>query len=97
MSSILERTPRLAPNRGRSPDAAYRRGMAYGIWFRPCYRDELLLGYLVAAFSIGLIVFIMARKMIKRIADARLARPRLLPRSPAPTSGTNNDDQRLAA
>lgn len=57
----------------------------------------LLLGYLVAAFSIGLIIFIMARKMIKRIADAGLARPRLLPRSPAPTSGTNNDDQRLAA
>ena len=57
----------------------------------------LLLGYLVAAFSIGLIIFIMARKTIKRIADARLARPRLLPRSPAPTSGTNNDDQRLAA
>ena len=58
----------------------------------------LLLGYLVAAFSIGLIIFIMARKMIKRIADARLARPRLLPRSPAPTTGTNNnDDQRLAA
>ena len=57
----------------------------------------LLLGYLVAAFSIGVIIFIMARKMIKRIADPRLARPRLLPRSPAPTSGTNNDDQRLAA
>ena len=26
----------------------------------------LLLGYLLAAFSIGLIIFIMARKMIKR-------------------------------
>ena len=29
----------------------------------------LLLGYLLAAFSIGLIIFIMARKVIKRIAD----------------------------
>lgn len=57
----------------------------------------LLLGYLVAAFSIGLIIFIIARKMIKRIAHTRLARPPLLPRSPAPISGTNNDDQRLAA
>ena len=36
----------------------------------------LLLGYLVAAFSIGVIIFIMARKMIKRIADARLASTR---------------------
>lgn len=57
----------------------------------------LLLGYLSAAFSIGVIVFIMARKMIKRIADARLARPPLLSRSPASTSGAHNDDERLAA
>ena len=28
----------------------------------------LLLGYLLAAFSIGVIIFIMTRKMIKRIA-----------------------------
>ena len=42
----------------------------------------LLLGYLLAAFSIGVIIFIMARKMIKRIADARPAL-RLLLRSPA--------------
>ena len=34
----------------------------------------LLLGYLFAAFSIGVIIFIKGRKMIKRIADARLAR-----------------------
>ena len=33
----------------------------------------LLLGYLLAAFSIGVIVFIMARKMIKRIANTRPA------------------------
>ena len=31
----------------------------------------LLLGYLLAAFSIGVIIFIMARKMVKRIADPR--------------------------
>ena len=33
----------------------------------------LLLGYLLAAFSIGVIIFMMGRKVIKRIADARLA------------------------
>ena len=42
----------------------------------------LLLGYLLAAFSTGVIISIMARKMIKRIADARPAL-RLLLRSPA--------------
>ena len=42
----------------------------------------LLLGYLLAAFSIGVIIFIMARKMIKRVADSRPAL-RLLLRSPA--------------
>ena len=57
----------------------------------------LLLGYLFAAFSIGVIIFIMGRKMIKRIADARLARLRLLPRSSAIISRTNNENQRLAA
>lgn len=41
----------------------------------------LLLGYLLAAFSIGLIVFMMARKMVKRIADARPVLGHLL-RSP---------------
>ena len=57
----------------------------------------LLLGYLLAAFSIGVITFIMTRKMIRRIASARLARLRLLPRSSALTTRTNNDNQRLAA
>ena len=57
----------------------------------------LLLGYLLAAFSIGVIIFIMTRKMIKRIASARHARLRLLPRSSAVTSRTNNENQRLAA
>jgi hypothetical protein len=42
----------------------------------------LLLGYLLAAFSIGVIAFIMARKMIKRIADVHPALRHLL-RSPA--------------
>jgi hypothetical protein len=42
----------------------------------------LLLGYLLAAFSIGVIVFIMARKTIKRIANTRPAL-RFLPRWPA--------------
>ena len=42
----------------------------------------LLLGYLLAAFSIGVIVFIMARRMVKRIADARPTLRHLL-RSPA--------------
>ena len=55
----------------------------------------LLLGYLLAAFSIGVIIFIMARKMIKRIADTRPAL-RLLLRSPAVTSRTNNENQRAA-
>ena len=40
----------------------------------------LFLGYLLAAFSVGLIIFIMARKMIKRVADPRPAL-RLLLRS----------------
>ena len=57
----------------------------------------LLLGYMLAAFSIGVIIFIMTRKMIKRIADARLASLRLLPRSAAITSRTKNEDPRLAA
>jgi hypothetical protein len=57
----------------------------------------LTLGYLFAAFSIGVMIFIMARKMLKRIADARLASLRLLPRSPAVTSRTNKENQRLAA
>jgi hypothetical protein len=57
----------------------------------------LLLGYLLAAFSIGVILFIMTRKMVKRIAAARLAGRRLLPRSAAITSRTKDDDQRLAA
>jgi hypothetical protein len=57
----------------------------------------LLLGYLLAAFSIGVIIFMMGRKMIKRIADARLARLRLLPRSSAIICRTNNENQRLAA
>jgi hypothetical protein len=42
----------------------------------------LLLGYLLAAFSAGVIIVIMARKMIKRVAGARPALPLLL-RSPA--------------
>ena len=42
----------------------------------------LLLGYLLAASSIGVIVVMMARKMVKRIADARPALRHLL-RSPA--------------
>jgi hypothetical protein len=57
----------------------------------------LLLGYLFAAFSIGVIIFIIGRKMIKRIADARLARLRLLPRSSAIIFRTNKKNQRLAA
>ena len=57
----------------------------------------LLLGYLLAAFSIGAIIFIMTRKMIKRIATARLVRVRLVPRSSALSTRTNNDNQRLAA
>lgn len=57
----------------------------------------LLLGYLLAAFSIGVIIFMMGRKVIKRIADARLARLRILPRSPTVTSSTDNENERLAA
>jgi hypothetical protein len=57
----------------------------------------LVLGYLFASFSITVILFIMARKMIKRIADARLARPRLSPRSQTATSRRSNESQRLAA
>ena len=57
----------------------------------------LMLGYLLAVFSIGAIIFIMVRKMIKRIVGARHDRLRLLPRSSAVTSRTNNENQRLAA
>ncbi len=57
----------------------------------------LLLGYVLAAFSIGVIIFIMTRKMIRRIASARHTRLRLLPRSSALTTRTNNENQRLAA
>ena len=57
----------------------------------------LLLGYLLAAFSTSAIIFIMTRKMIKRIANARPNRLRLLPRSSTVTSRTNDENQRLAA
>jgi hypothetical protein len=57
----------------------------------------LLLGYVLAAFSMGAIIFIMTRKMIKRIASARHARLRLLPRSSTLTTRKNNENQRLAA
>ena len=57
----------------------------------------LLLGYLLAGLSIGVITFIMARRMVRRIADARPARRRRLPRSSAVTSRANADNQRLAA
>ena len=57
----------------------------------------LLLGYLLAAFSIGAIIFIMTKKVIKRMASASHGRLQLLPRSSAVTSRTNNENQRLAA
>ena len=57
----------------------------------------LLLGYVLAAFSIGVIIFIMTRKTIRRIASGRPARLRLLPRPSALTTRTNNENQRLAA
>jgi hypothetical protein len=57
----------------------------------------LLLGYMLAAFSSAAILFIITRKMIKRLANSRLARPRRLPQSSAVTSRTNDEDQRLAA
>jgi hypothetical protein len=57
----------------------------------------LLLGYVLAGFSLGVIIFIMARKMIRRIAHARLAKVGLAPRSSVVTSRTNNENQRLAA
>jgi len=57
----------------------------------------LLLGYLLAAFSIGAIIFIMTRKMVKRMANVRDDSLRLVPRSSAVTSRTNNENPRLAA
>jgi hypothetical protein len=60
-------------------------------------KTVLLLGYVLAAFSIGSILVIITRKMIKRLANARFVRLRLLPRSSAVTSRTNNENQRLAA
>ena len=56
----------------------------------------LLLGYLLAAFSIGAIIFITARKMIKRIAHTRLTGLRLR-QSSTLTSQPNDENQRLAA
>ena len=56
----------------------------------------LMLGYLLAAFSIGAIIFIMTRKMVKRMASVRDDSLRLLPRSSAVTSRTNNENQRAA-
>jgi hypothetical protein len=57
----------------------------------------LLLGYLLAAFAIGVIVFIKAGKMIKRIDDARIARPRVLPQWQARRGRADAADQRRAA
>ena len=57
----------------------------------------LLLGYLLAAISIGVILFLMAGKMIKRIRDARLGRPRFVSRFPTVTFRAINESQRRAA
>jgi hypothetical protein len=57
----------------------------------------LLLGYVLAAASLGVILFIMARKVTRRIGDARLAKPRLVSRLPAVMSRSNNDNPRRAA
>jgi hypothetical protein len=57
----------------------------------------LVLGYLLAGFSLGVIIFIMTRKMIGRIAHARPAKARLVPRSSAISSPTNNENERFAA
>jgi hypothetical protein len=57
----------------------------------------LLVGYLFAAGAIGVIMFIKARRMIKRIGDSRLATRRLSPRSRPVISAKNNDKPRLAA
>jgi hypothetical protein len=56
----------------------------------------LLLGYVLAAFSGGVIVFVMARKMTRRIANARYSRLRLVTRSPARASGTNREERPAA-
>lgn len=57
----------------------------------------LVLAYVFAALSLGAIVFILGRKSIKRIADARLSRPRRFPRPSNVTSGTKDGNGRLAA
>jgi hypothetical protein len=57
----------------------------------------LLLGYLLAAASIGTILFIIARRTIKRVRDARLASPRLLARSRAVSRRVDNERQPRAA
>jgi hypothetical protein len=57
----------------------------------------LLLGYVLAAFSIGAILYVMTRKIVRRIANAGLARPGLLSRSPALSSRATNENQRRAA
>lgn len=57
----------------------------------------LVLGFLVASFSFAVILFVMARKMIRRITDARRARPRLSSQLHAVNSRRNNENQRVAA
>lgn len=57
----------------------------------------LLLGYVLAAFSGGVILFVMGRKMTRRIANARYSRLRLVSRSTAPDSGTSLERERPAA
>jgi hypothetical protein len=56
----------------------------------------LLLGYLLAALSLGVILFIKARKLTRRIGDARLGRPRLVSRLPVMSRSTNENPRRAA-
>lgn len=57
----------------------------------------LVLAYVFAALSLGAIVFILGRKSIKRIADARLSRPLRFPRPSSGASGSKDGKGRLAA
>lgn len=57
----------------------------------------LVLGYAFAAFSLGVVFYILGRKLMRRIGDARLANPRLS-RAPRPTvPGGDDESERIAA
>ena len=57
----------------------------------------LLLGYVLAGASLVVMLGVFGRRLVKRLLDARLGRPGLLPRPGTPKRETSRQDGRRAA